>query len=142
MNNLNESAINIIAEGTKIEGKMTFDHISRVYGILLGEVSAKVGSTLVLSEAAVVEGNIDADVLMIDGYVRGDVIAKTRVIISRTGRVIGNIKTPSLILEFGAHFEGRCSMEKEKAKQEFGGKRLENTPENAPTTLSLKPQPA
>ena len=134
MNNLNESNINIVAEGTRIEGKIIFDHISRVHGVLLGEVSAKDGSILVLSEAAVIEGNIDADVLMIDGYVRGDVIAKTRVVISRTGRVIGNIKTASLILEFGAHFEGRCSMEKgqerEKATEEGWHKTSEKPHKN------------
>jgi cytoskeletal protein CcmA (bactofilin family) len=112
MNKLIESTINIVATGTRIEGKITFDDISRVHGVLIGEVIAKEGSTLVLCEPAVVEGNINADVLMIDGYVRGDITAKTRVAISRTGRVIGNIKTASLVLEFGAHFEGQCTMEK------------------------------
>jgi cytoskeletal protein CcmA (bactofilin family) len=136
MNNLNESSINIIAEGTKIEGKITFDHISRVHGVLLGEVRANKGSILVLSESAVIEGNIDADVLMIDGYVRGDVIAQTRVVVSRTGRVIGNIKTASLILEFGAHFEGHCSMEREKIVTEV----QDQASEKIAATLNLKPQ--
>jgi cytoskeletal protein CcmA (bactofilin family) len=140
MSNLNESAINIVAEGTRIEGKITFDHISRVHGVLLGEVIAKDGSTLVLSEAAVIEGSIDADILMIDGYVRGDVTAKTRVVISRTGRVIGNIKTASLILEFGAHFEGQCSMEKEREKLTEDSK--DKIAEKAPPTLNLKSRPA
>src|ERR1700733_9342620 len=97
---LQETTINIIAEGTRLEGKMTFDQISRVHGVLVGEVRAKDGSTLILSETAVVDGNIEADILMIDGYVHGDVVAKTRVVVSRTGRVVGNIKTSSLILEF------------------------------------------
>jgi cytoskeletal protein CcmA (bactofilin family) len=109
---LQETAVNMVAEGTRIEGQVLFDQVSRVHGILVGEVRAKIGSTLILSETAVVEGNIDADIVMIDGYVHGDVTAKTRVVVSRTGRVVGNIKAPSLILEFGAYFEGRCSMEK------------------------------
>lgn len=108
---LHETTINMVAEGTRIEGQVVFDHVSRVHGILVGEVRAKEGSTLILSETAVVEGNIEADTLMIDGYVHGDVQAKTRVVVSRTGRVVGNIKTPSLTLEFGAFFEGRCTME-------------------------------
>lgn len=108
---LHETTMNMVAEGTRIEGQVTFDHISRVHGVLVGEVRAKEGSTLILSETAVVEGNIEADILMIDGYVHGDVSAKTRIVISRTGRVVGNIKTPSLTLEFGAFFEGRCAME-------------------------------
>ena len=110
MTTLQESGINIVAEGTRIEGKVVFDQISRVYGVLVGEVRAKDGSTLILSESAVVEGNIEADVLIVDGFVHGDIAAKTRVVISRTGRVVGNVKTASLSLEFGAYFEGRCVM--------------------------------
>lgn len=105
-----ETSINIVAEGTRIEGRVVFDHISRVHGVLIGEVRSNEGSTLVLSETAVVEGNIEADTLIIDGYVHGNVTAKTRVVISRTGRVVGNIKTASLTVEFGAYLEGRCTM--------------------------------
>jgi cytoskeletal protein CcmA (bactofilin family) len=106
-----ETTVNIVAEGTRIEGQVVFDHITRVHGVLVGEVRSREGSTLVLSETAVVEGNIEADTLVIDGYVHGNVIAKTRAIISRTGRVVGNIKAPSIVLEFGSYFEGRCTME-------------------------------
>jgi cytoskeletal protein CcmA (bactofilin family) len=110
MNPLNESTINILAEGTKIEGKTTFDHVSRVHGVLLGEVLAKEGSTLILSEVGVIEGNIHADTLMIDGYVRGDIFAKSRVVISRNGRVIGNIQNSVPGSRIWSHFEGKCSM--------------------------------
>ena len=108
---LHETTLNMVAEGTRIEGQITFDSISRIHGVLIGEVRAKDGSTVILSETGVVEGNIAADTLVIDGYVHGNVVAKTRIVVSRTGRVIGNIKTPSLSLEFGSYFEGRCAME-------------------------------
>lgn len=108
---VNESSINVVAEGTRIEGKVTFDHISRVHGTLIGEVHAKDGSTLILSESSMVEGDISADTLLIDGYVHGDIEARSKVIISRTGRVVGNIQTKSLEVEFGGYFEGKCAME-------------------------------
>ena len=108
---LQESSINIIAEGTHIQGKVTFSDITRFHGVLSGEARATEGSTLILCEPCVVEGNVHADVLIVDGYVQGDIHAKTSVLISGTGRVIGNIQTPSLKLEFGAHFEGKCLME-------------------------------
>ena len=111
MSTFQETAVNMISENTRIEGQVIFDQISRVHGVLIGEVRAKDGSTLILSETAVVEGNIEADTLIIDGYIHGNVFAKSRVVISRTGRIVGNVKTRSLVLEFGAYFEGRCSME-------------------------------
>lgn len=111
MTTIRESAIDVVSEGTRIEGKVTFDRISRVHGTLVGEVIAREGSTLILGETSVVDGSIRADTLMIDGFVRGEVVARTRVVVSPTGRVVGNIQTPSLRLESGSFFEGRCSME-------------------------------
>jgi cytoskeletal protein CcmA (bactofilin family) len=111
MRNLNETSTNIVAEGTRIEGKAVFDHVTRFHGTLIGEAHAREGSTLVLAESSSVEGNVFADTLMIDGFVQGNVSARTRVVVSATGRVIGNIQTPSLKLEFGAYFEGSCNME-------------------------------
>jgi cytoskeletal protein CcmA (bactofilin family) len=112
MKPISETAINIVSEGTRVEGTITFDQVSRVHGTLVGDVKGKPGSTLILSETAVVEGNIDADTLMVDGFVRGDIVAQSRVVVSGTGRVIGNISAPSLTIEFGAFFEGNCTMER------------------------------
>ena len=114
--NLTEGALNLVSEGTRIEGKVCFDQVTRVHGTLVGEVEAKPGSTLILGETSVVEGNVLADALWIDGYVRGDVKASTRVVISPTGRVIGNIHTPSLVVDFGGYFEGKCLMDSAAAK--------------------------
>src|SRR4051794_26612298 len=102
MNTISETDVNVVSEGTRIEGHIVFDQVSRVYGVLVGQVKAKDKSTLILSETSVVEGNIEGDTVIIDGYVHGDVSAKTLVVVSKTGRLVGNIKTPSLTLEFGA----------------------------------------
>ncbi len=106
-----ESAINLVAEGTRMEGRIQFDSITRVHGVLVGEVRAAHGSTLVLSDNGMIEGQVYADVIYVNGMVQGDIEALTRVVISSTGRVVGNIKTPSLQIDFGAYFEGRCLME-------------------------------
>jgi len=108
---IRETAINMISEGTRLEGRMVFERVSRVHGTLVGEVLARPGSTLILSETAVVEGNIEADTLLVDGFVQGDISATSKVVVSRTGRVVGNIRAPTLQLEFGAYFEGKCAME-------------------------------
>lgn len=107
---LHEASLNLISESTRIEGKVVFDQVSRFHGTLIGEARARDGSTLILCESSVVEGDVHADTLLVDGYVHGNIRAKTRVVISGSGRVVGDIETPSLKLEFGAYFEGRCSM--------------------------------
>ena len=115
---LEESSVTLVSEGTRIEGVITFDSIARVHGVLIGKVYASLSSTLILSETSVTEGEIDADILLIDGFVQGKISAKTRVVISPTGRVIGDIRTPSLVVKHGAFFEGKCFMESlEKTKE-------------------------
>jgi cytoskeletal protein CcmA (bactofilin family) len=106
-----ETAINVLAEGTRLEGVISFEHVFRIHGTLVGEIRGRPGSTLIVGEAAVVEGAIHADRLLVDGYVQGEVRARTGVVVSRTGRVIGDIHSPSLKLEFGSYFEGRSVME-------------------------------
>ncbi len=117
---IQESAINIIAEGTRVEGKITFDRVSRVNGVLVGEVHARAGSQLILSETAVVEGDIFSDTLLIDGFVHGNIVSLGKVTVSRTGRVVGNIRAPRVELEFGSYFDGKCSMESVAGAGESG----------------------
>ena len=109
--NLNETSVNVISESTRIEGKIVVDQVTRFHGTLIGEVQAREGSTLIVTESAVIEGEILADTLIIDGFVQGNIRARTRVFVSGTGRVVGNIQTPSLKLDFGAYFEGSCNQE-------------------------------
>ncbi len=120
---ISESSLNLIAEGSRLEGKIRLAQITRVHGALVGEVEAPTGSTLIIAETGWVEGNIQADTVLIDGFVRGDISARTKVTISGTGRVLGNIRAPKVALEFGSHFEGSCRTE-------------------APTSSSATPNPA
>jgi len=110
VNDIQETEINIISVHTEIKGKVVFDQTTRFYGDLEGDVEATQGSVLVLGETGRVQGNIIADTLLVDGYVKGDIEAETKVFISRTGRVQGNIKTPCLKMEFGSFFEGNSVM--------------------------------
>lgn len=116
---LHETSVNIVSESTRIEGKIVFEQVSRFHGTLIGEAHAREGSTLILTQSSVVEGDIFADTLLVDGFVQGNIRARSRVVVSGTGRVLGNIQTPSLKLEFGAFFEGSCNLE--GAKPASGG---------------------
>lgn len=107
---IQEVSVSVMGAGSRLEGKIHLDGVTRVHGTLAGEVTANANSTLILCETSVVEGSIRGDTVVVDGYVEGDIFAQTKVVVSRTGRVIGNISTPSLCVEFGAHFDGRCFM--------------------------------
>lgn len=137
MDQITETRINIISEGTVIHGETLFDHVTRIHGVLKGKVKGKEGSTLIISETGAIEGDVKGDTIFVDGLIDGDLYAKKKVFISSTGRVIGNIQTPSFEMEFGGYFEGACQMNSQAA-----GKTEQSTEEkpNKKTTAAPPPQ--
>ena len=114
MNELRESEINIISTHSKIEGKVTFDRITRIHGTIIGDIEMKSGSHLVLMETSVVEGNISADHVSVEGFVKGNIRARTEVILAPNARVFGNVRAPSVRIAAGSLFDGKCMMEEER----------------------------
>lgn len=103
--------------GSHIEGDLHFEDTFRIDGRLTGRVVSK--GDLVVGEQGQIEGEIRVGRLFISGTVKGSVVADQRVEITSRGKVGADLETPSLVIEDGAFFEGRCSM----------GKRSESTPE-------------
>ncbi len=114
---IEETQLNLIAEDSCLEGSFFFENLTRIHGRLKGKVQAKTGSILILSDTGMIEGDLVVDTLLIDGFIRGNIQAETRVILSSSGRVVGNIQTPALKMAPGAYFEGQCFMPKSHASQ-------------------------
>jgi cytoskeletal protein CcmA (bactofilin family) len=96
--------------GSHIEGNLHFEDTFRVDGRLTGRVDS--AGDLVVGEQGEVEGDIRVGRIFISGTVKGSVQAGQRVEITSRGRVTADLDTPSLMIEDGAFFEGRCSMGK------------------------------
>jgi cytoskeletal protein CcmA (bactofilin family) len=107
---IHETEVTVIGDGIELEGKLKLNGVIRVYGKLSGEITADTESALILMESAVVEGSLDVDTLVVAGFIRGNIRAKTSVTIEGTGRIIGNIETPTIGIRFGAYLEGETKM--------------------------------
>lgn len=103
--------VNIIDQNSTIVGKFEFNNYTRFEGKLTGEMIGGNQSELVISENAVIEGKINGHTIVIDGYVRGEVKASNKIIVSGSGRMIGNLYAPSVEIQFGSLFDGKCIME-------------------------------
>ena len=98
-----------VGNGTVVTGETTFKAMMRVDGQLSGRITSTSG-TLVIGTNGRVDANIEVAVATIHGTVTGDIIASQRLELGRTAKVSGNVKTPSLMIEQGAVFEGGCKM--------------------------------
>lgn len=97
--------------GTRFRGELEFETTFRVEGKVEGTVSSN--GTLVIGEGGEVDGDIRVGQLFVSGVVRGSVKATRRIQLCAQGKAFAELETPSLVIEDGAIFDGRCSMTRE-----------------------------
>lgn len=99
----------LIGAGTEIKGDMTFDGGLRVDGRIHGNVVSVEGKpgTLVLSEAARIEGEIRVSHVVINGTVVGPVHAADYVELQSKANVTGDVYYRTLEMHLGAVVQGR-----------------------------------
>ncbi|HEX2567929.1 MAG TPA: polymer-forming cytoskeletal protein [Polyangia bacterium] len=99
----------LLGKGSSFEGKLIFEGTVRIDGTLTGEIFSD--DVLVVGEGAKVMAKIEVGVLIVEGYVEGNVRASRAVELHAPARVRGNLETPSLFIDKGVIFEGNCKME-------------------------------
>ena len=99
----------LVGANTKVNGDMHFEGGCHVDGTVKGNVSAdpESNSALSISEDALVEGGVAVPFVMLNGIVRGDVIANQRVELGPTARVIGNLYYNLIEMAIGAEINGK-----------------------------------
>lgn len=102
-----------VGNGTVLTGEANFQAMLRIDGHLTGKVASENG-TLIVGASGRVDANVAVAAAIISGSVNGDIVATEKLELGRTARVVGNIKTPRLVIEDGAVFEGGCTMLKPK----------------------------
>ncbi|HKI05952.1 MAG TPA: polymer-forming cytoskeletal protein [Thermoanaerobaculia bacterium] len=106
--------------GSHLEGELRFEASFRVDGKLTGTVRSE--GDLIVGESGEVEGELLVGQVFVSGTVRGTIRASRRVQIAPNGKIFAEIDTPSLIIEDGATFEGRCAMSRDGARHAAGPK--------------------
>lgn len=98
----------LIAQGTRIEGNMKFSEGLRIDGEVFGDIHATdQSSLLVISEAAVVQGEVMADHVIINGTVRGPVNARELLELQPKARIEGDVSYVALEMHQGATISGQ-----------------------------------
>jgi cytoskeletal protein CcmA (bactofilin family) len=99
----------LIGAGTTIEGDLNFSGGMRIDGQVNGNVIAAQGkpSTLVLSEQARVNGEVNVTHLVINGAISGPVFASEYMELQSKAKVNGDVHYTTLEIQLGAIVEGR-----------------------------------
>ena len=99
----------LIAQGSLIEGNFKFSEGLRVDGEVVGNIMARadVPSMLVVSETAVVQGELRADHIIISGSVSGSVHAAVLLELQPKARIRGDVHYVALEMHQGAIIDGQ-----------------------------------
>ena len=99
----------LIAQGSRVEGDLKFTEGLRIDGEVVGDIRANSDkpSILVISESALVQGEIHADHVIINGNVRGPVLARELLELQPKARIEGDVSYKALEMHQGAVIFGQ-----------------------------------
>jgi len=104
----------LLGRGARFEGKLTFEGVVRIDARFIGTIVTN--DVLVVGEGARIDADVTCGTVVVHGEVNGNVKAKTAVEIRHTGKLRGDLETPSLAVEKGALFHGASKMDPAGAK--------------------------
>ena len=120
-----ESSKSIIGENSSFQGKFYIPGELQIDGKFEG--ASLFVDTLIVSKKGKIKSNIKANNIIVEGIVVGNLTAKNRIMLLPTAKILGNIKTPELIIQHGVVLEGKCTIlhDIEKSPQELISKLYE-----------------
>ena len=99
-----------LGEEALFKGELRFTGTLCINGKFEGAISTS--GNLIISESGDVEADIEAETVVCEGQVKGNIVASKKVELRSNGKVIGDVQSPSLNIEVGAKLDGRCNMTK------------------------------
>ena len=103
-----------LGKSATMRGTFTYEGTMRVDGCVEGEIITE--GTLIVGEGGLVRADIKAAIVVCGGSIEGNVLATERVQLLAPSNLTGMVRSPLLIIEEGAQFNGTCEM-KEKSAQ-------------------------
>lgn len=101
----------LIGHTARVHGDLEFAGGLHLDGTIAGNVRAdpSEGSSLSVSETGAIEGTVEVPNVMLNGTVRGDIVARERVVLGSTARVQGNVYYGVIEMTLGAQIMGKLA---------------------------------
>jgi cytoskeletal protein CcmA (bactofilin family) len=100
----------VVGKGIRVKGRVTGAEDLILRGQVEGVVTLR-DHRFTIESAATVEGDVDVKHLTVRGEHAGNTVAREQVCLDDGARVLGDVRTPSLIVRDGAKFKGRVEMQ-------------------------------
>lgn len=98
----------LLSKKVNIVGEIQGNEDLHVEGRFKGSI--KISGNIFVSQTGVVEADVEADTIVIQGKINGNVLARKQLEIQPRGQLIGDCTAQSIDIKEGAIFEGRSNM--------------------------------
>ncbi|MCK5798381.1 MAG: polymer-forming cytoskeletal protein [Deltaproteobacteria bacterium] len=102
-------ASTIIGSSIVINGEIAGDDDLLILGTVKGRITLK--DALIVERSGIVEADIESTAVAIGGQVTGNILATERVELQAEGRMVGDIRSPRILIADGASFKGNIDMD-------------------------------
>jgi cytoskeletal protein CcmA (bactofilin family) len=107
----NDAAVQtFLGPETTLEGKLAFEGTVRLDGYFTGTIESKDG-IVVIGDGAIVHAEISVHTALVSGEVSGNIRATHCIELHPPAKVHGDIKAPTVVIEPGVQFSGKCTMD-------------------------------
>jgi cytoskeletal protein CcmA (bactofilin family) len=110
--NTNGTSKNVLGSDVEIKGDLKFSGELTFEGKLDGDIQTD--GTLNLGDTATINGNINAQSVVVRGKVNGNITAKEKIDIKTKAELFGDIRATKLAMEEGMTFVGKCEVNPNK----------------------------
>jgi cytoskeletal protein CcmA (bactofilin family) len=104
--------VGFVGQNCTINGTLNFNGTMRIDGRIEGQIVTT--GTLIIGEGGQIHADIQAGVVVCGGSIEGNIVARERIQLLAPSVLTGTVRTPLLIIEEGAQFNGTCEMERVK----------------------------
>jgi cytoskeletal protein CcmA (bactofilin family) len=114
----------------RVIGELYIEGDLRLGGVVEGQVEAT--GDVEIADAATVKASVAGREVSIHGHVNGSVTARRKLLVGRSGSLVGDVRVARLVVQDGASFSGNVSM---------GAAALEAPPAPPPAVVEAPSEP-
>ena len=108
----------ILGPTIHFKGELSADEDLVINGTVEGSITRM--QRLTIGREGTVHANVDAQLVVVEGTMQGDVHAAKSVAVAQTARMVGNITAPTVTILEGARFNGSVDMSESGVARESG----------------------
>ncbi len=132
---VSQNETSYFGKNLRIKGRVSGNGNVIILGGLDGEFNLR--GRVKVAQSAKIKGEVKADVISVNGSVKGSLAAKDRIHLDQMARVEGQITTPKLSISEGASFDGEISMN-DRSSKPTGTRKTDSALEPPSTTAPTK----